>query len=355
MTEFTPGVIEGFFGEPWDWEIRRNYAQFLKNIGYGYYIYAPKADQNLRQDWRQNWSNDHLQELIQLGEIYHREGLKWGIGFSPFEIYLHYDTQAIQDLETKIRYFNHLNLNILAVLFDDMRGDCSEISKIQVDIVHRIAELSNAETFIMCPTYYTDDPILNQLFGEKPDNYLQTLGKELDPAIEVFWTGQKVCSKSYPKSHLKEVEEYLGRKPFIWDNYPVNDGAKLSRYLHLKAFENRPAQMSELVSGHAVNPMNQAYLSQIPLMTLAMSYQRNSYYSPSDAFVEAVEQLCSVELAHAIVEDVCLFQDQGLDQIPTNIRQDLTQKYEAFDSPYAREIVQWLKEEYLVSPECLTG
>ena len=354
MTKFTPGVIEGFFGKPWEWEIRRNYAQFLKNIGYGFYIYAPKADRHLRKDWRQDWSDDHLQELIQLGEIYHREGLKWGIGFSPFEIYLHYDTQAIQDLETKIRYFNHLKVDILAVLFDDMRGDCSEISKIQVDIVHRIAGLSNAETFIICPTYYTDDPILNQLFGEKPDNYLQTLGKELDPAIEVFWTGQKVCSKSYPESYLQEVEQCLGRKPFIWDNYPVNDGAKLSRHLHLKAFENRPAEMSELVSGHAVNPMNQAYLSQIPLMTLAMSYQRQDY-SASDAFLEAIEQLCSTKLARAIVEDVDLFQDRGLDQIPLKIKQHLIQKYKAFNSPYAREIVQWLQEEYLFSPECLTG
>lgn len=355
MNKLNLGVIEGFFGKPWDWEIRRNYAQFLKNICYDFYIYAPKADRHLRKDWRRDWSHNHLQELIQLGHIYHQEGLRWGIGFSPFEIYLDYDLQAIQDIENKIRYFNHLDIDILAVLFDDMRGDCSEISKIQVDVVHRIAELSNAETFIMCPTYYTDDPILNKLFGKKPDNYLQTLGNNLDSAIHIFWTGPEVCSKLYPESHLKEVGECLGRKPFIWDNYPVNDGANLSQYLHLRAFENRPYQMSDLVSGHAVNPMNQAYLSQIPLMTLTMSYQRQNSYSPADAFVEAVERLCSAELAHALVEDLSLFQDRGLKQLPTNIRQYLTKKYEAFDSLYAREIVQWLQGEYTFSPECLTG
>lgn len=354
MTKFNIGVIEGFFGKQWDWEVRCNYAQFLKNNSYDFYIYAPKADRHLRKDWRQDWSNAHWQELIQLGYIYHQAGLKWGIGFSPFEIYLNYDVQAIKDLEDKIRYLNHLRLDMLAVLFDDMRGDCREISKIQVDIVHRIAELSNAKTFIMCPTYYTYDPILDKLFGEKPDNYLQTLGKALDPVIDVFWTGPEVCSKSYPESHLKEVGELLGRQPFIWDNYPVNDGAKISQYLHLKAFENRPYQMSELVSGHAVNPMNQAHLSQIPLMTLTMSYQRQNSYSPSDAFLEAVERLCPAELAHALVEDVSLFQDYGLEQLPTNIRQYLTKKYEAFDSPYAREVLQWLKGEYIFSPECLT-
>lgn len=355
MAKLNPGVIEGFFGKSWDWKMRRKYAQFLKSIDYGFYIYAPKSDTNLRRNWRQDWSNDDLQELMDIGYTYHQEGLQWGIGFSPFEIYLNYDSQAVKDLERKIHYFNDLNIDILAVLFDDMRGNCSNISRLQVDIMHRIAALSNAKTFIICPTYYTDDHILDKLFGKKPDNYLQVLGKELDSAIDVFWTGTKVCSQSYPESHLKEVGERLGRRPFIWDNYPVNDGAKLSLYLHLRAFENRPYQMSKWVSGHAVNPMNQAHISQIPLMTLTMSYQRQNHYSPSDAFVEAVERLCSAELAHALVEDVSLFQDHGLEQLSTETKQYLTKKYEAFDSPFADEIVQWLKGKYLFSPECLTG
>jgi len=355
MSKFTPGVIEGFFGKSWDWEMRFNYAQFLKNIDYSFYIYAPKADQYLRKNWRTDWSDDHLQKLMELGQIYHQEGLKWGIGFSPFEIYLNYDGKAIKDLEKKIQYFNAMNLDILAVLFDDMRGDCHKISKIQADIVHRIAGMSNAETFIMCPTYYTSDPILDKLFGERPKDYLKTLGEALDPMIDIFWTGSQVCSKSYPESHLKEVGEQLDRLPFIWDNYPVNDGAKLSLFLHLRAFENRPYQMSDLVSGHAVNPMNQPHLSQIPLMTLTMSYQRQESYSPTDAFIEAVEQLCSPELANALIKDVSLFQDCGLDQLSTDLKEDLSRKYNAFDNPYAYEVVRWLKGEYLFSPECLTG
>lgn len=355
MNKFSLGVIEGFFGKTWNWQMRRDYAQFLKNIDYSFYIYAPKADENLRKNWLTDWSDDYLLELKQLGETYHQEDLKWGIGFSPFEIYLNYDHQAIKDLERKIKYFNCLNLDILAVLFDDMRGDYDKISKIQADIVQRIAEVSNAKTFIMCPTYYTDDPILDKIFGKRPKNYLKTLGKELDPAINIFWTGPNVCSKYYPPEHLIEVAEQLGRKPFIWDNYPVNDGAKLSLFLHLRAFENRPYQMSDLVSGHAVNPMNQAHLSKIPLMTLTMSYQRQESYSPTEAFVEALQQLCPSQVADALIKDVSLFQDCGLNQLSDDIKENLIRKYRAFDNPYAQEVVQWLEGDYLFSPECLTG
>lgn len=355
MTQFNLGIIEGFFGKPWSWQARCNAAQFLKQNAYNFYLYAPKADQHLRQNWREDWPQAELEALIQLGEVYHHMGLKWGIGLSPFEIYLNYDADAIAALETKIQALNRLNLDIFAILFDDMRGDAQELSRIQVDIVHRVAALSHATSFIMCPTYYSDDPILEKLFGQKPDQYLQDLGKQLDPTIDVFWTGPKVCSTAYPEAHLQDVGDRLGRKPFLWDNYPVNDGAKLSLFLHLKAFENRPAEMAQWVSGHGVNPMNQPHLSQIPLMTLPMSYQRQGTYSPTEASVEAVTHLCAADLADAILEDIALFQDQGLEKLSSQTKTELIQKYTTFDSPYAIEIVQWLQGEFKFDPACLTG
>ena len=38
------GVIEGFFGQSWSWLARNHYAQWLPAHGYGFYIYAPKAE-----------------------------------------------------------------------------------------------------------------------------------------------------------------------------------------------------------------------------------------------------------------------------------------------------------------------
>jgi hyaluronoglucosaminidase len=354
LNQFSCGVIEGFFGKTWSWNTRQTYTSFLKENGFNFYIYAPKADKFIRELWQQNWSIQEQEELMRLGDAYHREGLYWGIGLSPFEIYLNYDDETISALEKRIEYLNGFQLDILAILFDDMKGDFYHLASLQAEIIDRVLELSTATTFIMCPTYYTDDPILDKLFGERPPDYLETLGRLLDPKVYIFWTGPKVCSKAYPESHLKEVWQRLGRRPFIWDNYPVNDGPRMSRYLHLRAFENRPYNISDWASGHVINPMNQAYLSQIPIKTLSTLYQQKECYSAPEALVDAAKKLCGDELADSILGDISIFQDEGLDGIDHRLKEDLIRKYEIFHSPYSREIVSWLKDEYLFSPECLT-
>ena len=52
-------------------------------------------------------------------------------------------------------------------------------------------------------------------------------GRLLDPAIGMFWTGPETCAREYTPGHLARVAEQMGRKPFLWDNYPVNDGARM--------------------------------------------------------------------------------------------------------------------------------
>lgn len=348
------GVIEGFFGRPWSWSARLDYATFLKTHGYQFYIYAPKADPYLRIHWQETWPEETFAELNRLGERYRQTGVAWGIGINLFEIFFNYDQQTIEQLTAKIRYLNQLQPDILAILFDDMRGDCDCIADIQADITHRITDLSTAETFILCPTYYSSSQILDQLFGERPPDYLETLGQRIDPQVHIFWTGPEICSNGYPLDHLQTITQQLGRKPFIWDNYPVNDSAKMCNYLHLRGFENRPSQMADWITGHAVNPMNQAYLSQLPLQTLQLSYQQPEHYHSQQALVEAATSLCGQPLAQMLLDDLSLFQDQGLQQLSLDTKAALIAKYQSFDSHYGQEIIGWLQGDYPFSTDCLT-
>ncbi len=352
------GVIEGFFGRSWTYKERYDYAGFLKNSGYQFYIYAPKSDPYLRKSWQQNWPEDTANDLRSLIEHYHSQSLDFGFGLSPFEIYRNYDAKAQKTLEGKVVQLNSYNVDILCLLFDDMRGDVPDLAKTQIRITKDVLAKTTAKRIIMCPTYYSFDPVLEKVFGKMPNRYLEELGEGLPQEIGLFWTGPKVCSDKYPQDHLIKVQKLLKRKPFLWDNYPVNDGAKMCKHLHLNAFDNRSNNLEQLTSGHAVNPMNQPYLSRIPLQTLPMSYAQDDNYQANTALKESLEQNFgnssdNVE-ALQIEKDIRSFQTKGLDQLKESEIEQFIEKYSHFDSPFSAEIVAWLNNEYAFDTDCLT-
>lgn len=362
MNKTTPylGVIEGFFGRTWSFAERFDYAHFLKDNGYQFYIYAPKADSFLRRNWQQDWPAETTDQLQHLVMHYQSLGLDFGLGLSPFEIYKNYNADAKQSLQDKVKRLNQLGINILCLLFDDMRGDQPDLAKTQIQITLDVLSQTTANKVIMCPTYYSFAPKLEKVFGAMPENYFQDLGNGLPSEVDIFWTGPEICSQEYPQAHMEEVIQLLGRKPFLWDNYPVNDGADISRFLFLKAFEDRPYTLEKLTSGHAVNPMNQPWLSRIPLYSLPRSYSQGQDYNPDAILHEALQQLVCNEqreegLARQIESDIDNFQIHGLDKMNRKKRNHLIQAYNHFKNPYAKEIVDWLNDEYAFDPDCLTG
>ncbi|MCI5149087.1 MAG: hyaluronidase [Candidatus Electrothrix sp. MAN1_4] len=348
------GIIEGFFGRAWSCTARYDYADFLQSNGYHFYIYAPKSDPWLRKRWQENWPTETAARIQHLVSRYQSLGLDFGIGLSPFEVYKNYDRSARKSLNDKITVFNRLGINILCVLFDDMQGDVPDLAHKQAAITLDILDQTTADRVIMCPTYYSFDPILEKVFGTRPKRYFQDLAKGLPLEVDIFWTGPEVCSQEYPASHVQEVGELLGRKPFLWDNYPVNDGSKTSRFIYLKPFKNRPSSLAELTAGHAANPMNQAWLSRIPLYSLPRSYAEKEHYDPHKTEQEAFTQLCEKKLAEQLCKDIDILHTQGLDHINPVQKKKLIQQYGCVASPYAQEIIDWLNGKYAFDPACLT-
>lgn len=348
MTPYA-GVIEGFFGREWSWADRAAYADFLAENGFDFYIYAPKGDPYLRQQWNRDWPEETWSQLHELREKYRLQGVAFGLGLSPFDVQQNYDGPAREALRKKAERLNELDPDILCILFDDMKGDVADLASIQADMAHLLSGVSRAPRQIVCPSYYSDDPVLEKVFGKAPANYLEDLGQKLDPKLDIFWTGPLVCSVDYPPDHLESVAQRLGRKPFLWDNYPVNDGAKKSNHLHLAPF--RRHQAADLIAGHAVNPMNQAWLSRLPLLTFAASY--GAGYDPDQAWRQALQgQSCPPELARLLERDVAEFQDKGLLALDAAA---LLAGYNAVpDHPYRVEVMEWLTGKYEFDPACLT-
>ena len=345
------GLIEGYYGTPWSWAARAKTIATLKPHGYTFYIYAPKADAFLRKRWRESHPAETADALRALAGQCHAMGVRFGVGLSPYELYRDFNGEAQGDLARKLAQFDEWGIDDLAILFDDMRGDLPNLAATQADIVHWVKARSKATQIILCPSYYTDDPVLDRFFGKRPENYLEDLGRLLDPAVEVFWTGEEVCAREFSPGHLARVTGQLKRKPFLWDNYPVNDGARMSRFLHLRAFTGRPANIAGHLAAHAINPALQPTLSCIPAITLAESYRVGDAYEYGAAFRHAATALLGAELAETIQRDILFLNDVGLERLAASTVERLRTRYAAIDHDAAREIVAYLDGAYRFQEE----
>lgn len=345
------GIIEGFYGPLWNWEERRRLVAGLAPHGYSFYLYAPKADAFLRRRWQEPFPPERTRELAEFAGYCRQQGVRFGVGLSPFEVFNRFDEEARSALAAKLAILDQLGIQDLAILFDDMRSDMPGLARCQADILHWVGDRTRAERLLMCPSYYSDDPVLDRVFGTRPDNYLADLGQALDPSVAVFWTGEEVCSREVSPGHLRHVESALGRKPVLWDNYPVNDGDRMSRHLHLRGFTGRPAANAAHLTAHAINPALQPTLTMIPAITLAASYRDGDDYQYGQAFLAAATEVTGGELATALHADLLTLQDAGLGRLSDERRQQLRLRYQAFDHPAAREVVRWLAGGYQVTDE----
>lgn len=285
---------------------------------------------------------------------YRRAGVGFGVGLSPLDLCTDRGIADIAALECKIRQLNSLELDYLALLFDDMHGSIPQLARRQAELANRAADTSNATHIILCPTYYSTDPVLEKVFGQAPAHYLTALGRHLDARIDIFWTGPRVCSERYPAEHLTRIAEQLGRKPFLWDNYPVNDGALRSKFLYLSAPNRDRATAAGNISGIAANPMNQ-FAASLPALAGLGRALRSTDYAPDKATREILAALFP-PIAQRLLNDLEVFSRQGLDRLSEEAKQALLKTYTPLCSslPIAQEICDWLRGGYAFDPDCLT-
>jgi hyaluronoglucosaminidase len=346
------GIIEGYFGRAWTWQDRKTVVTRLAPAGYRFFHYAPKIDAKLRRNWQILHDTAEAESIRQFAAHCADQNVRFGIGLSPYAAHIDFCSDTKSALKQKILHLNSLGIEDFALLFDDMRGDFDDLAKRQADIMAFAIEHSTASRFFMCPSYYSNDPTLDRVFGQRPDNYLSTLGKTLDPGVGIYWTGEEVCAREYRDGHLADVSAQLQRKIALWDNYPVNDGPRMSNYLHLRAFTGRPANMGAYVRHHAINPASQPMLGCIPALTLLHCYSEGDAYQYSSAFMTAAIAVCGAELATMLQADMLMLQDSGLTQLG-NRHKILLDKYSMIDHPAAREITDWLNGGYAITGEML--
>ena len=347
------GIIEGYFGRAWDWDARTDVIARVALAGYRFFHYAPKAEALLRKRWQEPFGADRLEPLAYFGGVCCSAGVRFGVGLTPFGVQFGFGAGERAALKAKLAQLDAAGIDDCAILFDDMDGAIPDLAARQAEVMAFVLYHSRATRFFLCPSYYSDDPVLDRVFGLRPANYLAELGRLIDPAVAIYWTGEEVCSRAISCAHLADVAHLLDRKPALWDNYPVNDGPRMSQYLHLRAFTGRSMATGEMLSHHAINPMSQPLLGCIPALTLPMLYARGEGYRYGAAFIEAAAAAVGEQLAEMLQADLLTLNDSGLDRLSDERKAKLTARYAAIDHPAAREVVDWLNGGYAITGEML--
>jgi len=348
-TAFLCGIIEGFYGRMWAMETRFAYAGYLRDAGLNTCIYCPKGDDYLRRNWRRDWPEAAWNHLLELAGAYARAGVYWGVGLSPVELYREYGTKQREALRRKVERLGLLSAPLIAVLFDDMPGALDALAERQAEIVADIRDWMPGVRVLACPTYYSHDPVLEQYFGEMPVGYWTQLGALLPADVDIFWTGERVCSEVIDAAHLRSITGQLGRPVTLWDNYPVNDGAVRCEFLYTEKLAGRDADIRPYLRGHLCNPMNQGLLSLPALAGLSELYG-------TGGLGEAVlARALGPATWEKLSRDRRLFQREGRANMDEGRRRQLVREYGQLPGPAAREIAGWLRGEYAFDPACLTG
>lgn len=280
------GVVEGFYGPTWDWVDRLSLVEFMNRVGMDTYIYAPKWDPYHRDWWRVPYGSDFGDRLVMLVDAASRYGVRVVFAISPG---LDIDYSSGEDLNTLLRKLSWVmdrGIRDLALLLDDippvLRGrGFRTLAEAQATLVNTVLRELEPTSLIFCPTYY---------YG-LVEEYMTEVGRLLDPEVHIMWTGMWVASYKIDVDDLESISRLLGRKPFIWDNYPVNDYFVVNGItrLHVGPLRNRPADIGRYVSGYVANPANQFEVSKIPLYTAAEEVTGGGSYDPERSLRAAVD------------------------------------------------------------------
>lgn len=347
--QFLTGIVEGFYGRAWTKETRIAYADYLSLAGMNTCLYCPKEDVYLRKHWTSFWPDEQWRDLQSVAVAYRKKCLNWGVGLSPMELYRSYGASEREQLRVKVDRLAELEAPLLAILFDDMPGALASLASRQAEIVADVCLWSAGTRIIICPTYYSFDPVLQSYFGKMPANYWSDLGSELPADVDVFWTGNEVCSTAISETDIGRIIDQLGRRVMLWDNYPVNDGAKRCDYLYTDALAERSPALRESLTGHLCNAMNQGLLSLPALNGLA------DLYGLSGLTEHTLRDILGLQVWEKLSRDKSLFQAQGRAGLGESECRELADEYAALPGPAALEIAGWLRGEYAFDPACLTG
>jgi beta-N-acetylglucosaminidase len=276
------GVIEGFYGPPWTLEARLSVLEFVAERGMNAYVYAPKSDPKHRDRWRDAYDADELAGFAELAAHTNRLGVRFGFALSPGLDVDYRDERDRGALVEKLAPLLDVGVEWIVLALDDIPnrpGLAGEQADLTGWLLDEVRARRPGAPVTLVPTEYV---------GTRPTSYLRSLAADLPPDVDVMWTGPTVCSPVIRADDARAWAAALGgRRPVLWDNYPVNDGT-MERSLHLGPYRGREPELADELGGVLCNPMLQAHASQVALATAADFLCEPDRYDPEASWASAL-------------------------------------------------------------------
>lgn len=273
------GVVEGFYGTPWSHEVRKSLIDFYGKNKMNDYLYGPKDDPyHSSPYWRQPYPADQAKNIKELVEASKKARVNFIWAIHPGKD-IRWNKEDYDSLVNKFNMMYDLGVRSFAIFFDDIDGEGTNPKK-QVELLNNLTNdfvksKGDVTNLIVCPTDYS------QLWAKPgPDGPLAVYGRELNPDVEVFWTGAVVCSDLTPET-LEFVDSRIKRPALYWWNYPVTDYCK-HILLQGPVYGLDTDLTSSQVAGIESNPMEHGEASKLALYGVADYAWNTPAYNPID-------------------------------------------------------------------------
>ena len=287
------GVIEGFYGEPWSHEDRLSMLEFMGKVRMNTYVYAPKDDPYHRMQWKEPYPEDKRQKLQELVEAAQANQVNLVFAISPGNSVKYTSEEDWQALINKTEDMIAIGIKDFSLLFDDINPTLkfkddrvyykNSYGRAHIDWSNKYQEylsqrLPGHHLVVVGTDYYQ----------EGTSNYRKQFLEGLREDVWVFSTGYGVVAPRITKGHATAIAEAWGHEIVYWDNYPVNDYAR--HRLYMGPLSGRDPQLPQTV-GFTFNPMNEAELSKVALLTAASYTWNSKAYIPLESWELAIRIL----------------------------------------------------------------
>lgn len=282
------GVVEGFYGNPWSHQVRLSLIDFYGKNKMNNYIYGPKDDPyHSTPHWRQPYPEDQAKKIKELVDASKRNRVDFVWAIHPGGD-IRWNEEDFDSLVNKFNMMYDLGVRAFAIFFDDISGAGASSEK-QVELLNRlnnefVKAKGDVADIIMCPTDYN-----KSWANPGPDGQLAYYGRNLDPSIKVFYTGDAVCADLTP-STMQFVDERIKRPALFWWNFPVTD---YCRHIVMQGptYGLDNTLTSNEVIGLESNPMEHGEASKLALYGVSDYSWNISDFNPIDNWERGLEEL----------------------------------------------------------------